>query len=76
MQLFGRLEETFRVELPLQLLFDGATVARLAAALVAREPEPGQMDKIARVLRRVRGMTAEERQALLAEKRRLQGVPR
>jgi|GEM_PF-5899682 len=66
MRLLGRLEETFRFEIPLGDLFRATTVARLAAVLEEREPQPGQVEKIARVLLRIRSMSDEEKRQRLA----------
>jgi amino acid adenylation domain-containing protein len=73
MQLVWRMEEAFRVELPLSALFEAGTVAALAGLLAAGEARPGEMQKIARVLRRVRQMSAVDVQGLLAEKRKGHG---
>ncbi|HEX8189578.1 MAG TPA: amino acid adenylation domain-containing protein [Pyrinomonadaceae bacterium] len=57
-QLLSRLRNTFRVELPLRELFHSPTVAGLARALVAHEAQPGQAEKIALVMKKVKGMSA------------------
>ncbi len=64
-QLFSRVRETFRVNLPLRRLFEATTVEALAGIIVAHEARPGQTEKIAQVLMRIRGMSAEERQSAL-----------
>jgi amino acid adenylation domain-containing protein len=61
----GRLTETFRMEVPVRLVFEAPTVAAMAAALEAREPRPGQVKAVARVLSRLRAMdTGQVRAAL------------
>lgn len=41
------LAKLFRIHLPIRAMFDTPTVAGLAAALVAREPAPGQTERVA-----------------------------
>ena len=72
-QLFSRVRETFRVNLPLRSLFEATTVDSLARIIVAHEARPGQTEKIAQILMRIRGMSAEERQTSLGRKERTNG---
>ena len=59
MQLMAKIQGTLKVELPVRRLFEAPTVAAAAAALVAREARPGESEKIARVLLRLRQKSRE-----------------
>jgi hypothetical protein len=48
-------------------------VAELAQALIAHEARPGQTEKIARILRRIEGMSAEERANIHQKTRKERG---
>ena len=73
MQVVSRLQEVFRTPLPLRVLFEESTVEKLSSALVAAEPQPGQTEKIAHTLKRVRELSAEGVHHLLAERRASSG---
>ncbi|HEU4324284.1 MAG TPA: amino acid adenylation domain-containing protein, partial [Roseiflexaceae bacterium] len=49
-QLAAQLRTLFRVDLPLRAVFEATTVADQAALLVAHEPRPGQMERVAQFL--------------------------
>ncbi len=64
-QVLARLE-LLKVRLPLRAVFDAPTVEELARAILAREEVPGRTETIAGILKKVKGMSAEERTALRA----------
>jgi acyl carrier protein len=72
-QLITRIRETFKVDLSIRNLFEAPSVAAMAELLVAREARPGQTEKIAQMLKRIRGMPAADRQKALDQKRRVRG---
>jgi amino acid adenylation domain-containing protein len=59
-RLLALIEETFKVELPLRLFFESATIEDMARALISHEAKPGQTEKIARLLKRLETMSGEE----------------
>jgi len=64
----ARARELFRTELALRDLLEAPTVAGMAAVLRQRESKPGLAVAAARAFLRLKKMTPEERQALLAAK--------
>ncbi len=71
-QVLTRLHKTFKVDLPLRSIFEAATVATLAERLLAQESKPGQIEKIALVLRKIRNMSAADKQRVLQQKRNVE----
>ena len=65
-QVISRVRNTFEIEIEVGRIFEEATVAELAETLIAREPEPGQTEKIAIILKRLNSMTDEDVDAELA----------
>jgi hypothetical protein len=57
------------VELPMRRFFEAPTVAKLSEAIIANEAGPGQTEKIARILQRIEGMSAEDVTNMLQKKR-------
>ncbi|HWP43817.1 MAG TPA: amino acid adenylation domain-containing protein, partial [Blastocatellia bacterium] len=69
-QVVSRLREGFRTQIPLRTFFAGPTVAELAQALIAEEKKPGRVEKLARLLDKVRNLSPEELGRMLEEKER------
>ncbi|HLM57759.1 MAG TPA: amino acid adenylation domain-containing protein, partial [Pyrinomonadaceae bacterium] len=69
-RVLSNVRRIFRIELPLRVIFESATVAELAAAVAAFETRPGQIEKIARVLQKLKSIPAEEARRELQRKRR------
>ncbi|HEU5374485.1 MAG TPA: non-ribosomal peptide synthetase, partial [Ktedonobacteraceae bacterium] len=66
-QVIARLCATFRVDIPFPAFFEHSTAAEVAQTLLAYEPVPGQIEKIATALKIIQGMSAEEKQRLLEQ---------
>jgi len=68
-QVISRVREAMQVEVPLRTLFEAPTVAELSQSLIANEARPGQTEKIAKVLQRIRSMSPEDRRETLQRKK-------
>jgi acyl carrier protein len=69
-QLISRLQDLFHMEMPLARLFEAPTVEKLAQAMIAHEPAPGQTEKTARILKAIEALSAADVRRLLEQKRR------
>jgi acyl carrier protein len=69
-RVLSNVRRLFRLELPLRVLFEAHTVAELALAIIPYETQPGQAEKIARVLQKLKGISTEEVKRELQRKRR------
>jgi amino acid adenylation domain-containing protein len=67
-QLISRVRQTFRAELSLRDLFEEPTIANLSRILIANEAKPGQTEKIALAIKKIKTMSAEDKEKLLAQK--------
>lgn len=59
----------FKVDVPLNTVFESPTVASLAREVVAKEARPGQAQKIAGILKKIGSMSTEDVGGALQEKR-------
>jgi hypothetical protein len=59
-QIVSRVRETLQVDVPVRALFDGPTVAELARAVTAAERKPGQVERVAQLVRRIEEMSAQQ----------------
>jgi amino acid adenylation domain-containing protein/non-ribosomal peptide synthase protein (TIGR01720 family) len=69
-RVLSHVRRLFRRDLPLQVVFEATTVAKLARSIVESETQPGQTEKIARVLQKLKGISPDEMQAALAQRRK------
>jgi amino acid adenylation domain-containing protein len=69
-RVLSNVRRIFRIELPLRVIFESSTVADLALAIIPFETQPGQLEKIARVLQKVKGISTQEVGQELLRKRR------
>jgi acyl-coenzyme A synthetase/AMP-(fatty) acid ligase len=68
-RVLSNVRRIFRIELPLGVIFESSTIADLALALIPFETQPGQLEKIARVLQKVKGISREDVGKELSRKR-------
>jgi len=69
-QLISRVHKILRAQLTLRDLFEVPTIANLSKILIANEAKPGQTEKIALTLKKIKTMSAEEKKKLLAQKKK------
>jgi acyl carrier protein len=69
LELVAKLRSTFQVDLPMRSLFDAATVAGISKELIAIESKPGQLEKIAQLVKKIQDMSAGEVQHALHSRR-------
>jgi amino acid adenylation domain-containing protein len=67
-RIMSRICRALQVELPLRRFFEAPTVAELSQAIIANEAGPGQTEKIARILKRIEGMSVRDVKNTLREK--------
>ncbi len=69
-QLVTRVRKTFHVELPLRAFFEAPTVAALSNIVTAGEGKREQAEKIAAVLKRIEGLSANQLEEMLEQKKK------
>lgn len=62
-----RVKEAFHTELPLTALFDGPTVAEMAALIVRKEASMAGAPELERMLKEVESITDEDARKSLAQ---------
>ena len=73
-QIVSRVRETLQVDIPVRVLFQHPTVADLATALTAQERKAGHVERVAQLVLRIEGMSAEELRQSAAERAARQTV--
>jgi non-ribosomal peptide synthase protein (TIGR01720 family) len=73
-QIVSRVRETLQVDIPVRVLFQHPTVADLATALAAQERKPGHVERVAQLVLRIEGMSADELRRSAAERAARQTV--
>ena len=68
-QMATRLSATFQAELSPRTFFETPTVAELSQVIMANEAKPGQTEKVARIMSKIKSMSAEDVQRTLEEKK-------
>jgi hypothetical protein len=72
-RVLSNVRRIFRIDLPLRVLFEAHTISELARAIIPFETQPGQTEKIARVLLKIKSIPAGELEKELQRKRRERG---
>jgi hypothetical protein len=73
-QVLSRLRRVFQADLPLRCLFEAPTVPELSQVIMANEPMPGQTEKIARAMGKIKKMSSDDMSKTLEEIRRQRGI--
>jgi acyl carrier protein len=73
-QVVSRTRESFNIQLPLLSFFKATTVAELASVLIANESTPGQVEKVARIVKSIEGLTEDQIKEALTKKRIQRGI--
>jgi natural product biosynthesis luciferase-like monooxygenase protein len=66
----AQLGKTFQMQLPVRRLFEQPTVAALAQVIVAQESRPGQSEKIAQLIQRIKADSPDNLRKTLEQKRK------
>jgi len=69
MRCVSAMRQLFRVDIPLRVLFETADLEELAHAMTGYEDQPGALEKRARVLQKIKGISREELQNELLKRR-------
>jgi amino acid adenylation domain-containing protein len=69
-QVNSRIRETFNIELSLTSLFTANTLEKLAQLLITHQNNPGQVEKIARIVQKINSMSDREIEEKLHQKQK------
>jgi len=69
-QVVSRVRKMFQVDLPLRKFFESPTVAAFAQLLIADEPEHGQAERIATLMKKIESLSTDEVENLLSKKQK------
>src|SRR4029077_10669838 len=72
-QIVSEVNSIFALKRPLQTLFEAPTVAKLVEFVLMNETQPGHSDKVANLLMKIEGMSSEEIEKTLDEKKGKRG---
>jgi amino acid adenylation domain-containing protein len=72
-QIVSEINNIFSLKQPLQTLFEAPTVAKLVEFVLMNETQPGHSDNVANLLMKIEGMSSEEIEKTLEEKRGKRG---
>jgi amino acid adenylation domain-containing protein len=68
-QVVSRLRQIFQMNVPQRSIFEAQTIAGLARYLIASEPKPGQVEKVAQLVQRVKRMSSDDKRDTLGQKK-------
>jgi amino acid adenylation domain-containing protein len=66
-QVISRMQQAFRVEVPLRTLFESPTIASLADAILQMQIDQANIDQVGRLLDTLEGMSEDEARKLLLD---------
>jgi acyl carrier protein len=72
-RLASRVNDTFSLKCPLNVVFEAPTVAKLSEWLIEHETNPGQTEKIASILLKIESMSAQDISAAITEEKGKRG---
>jgi len=74
-QVVSRVNQVFRIDLPVRTLFEAPTLAELASHMIANEARPGVVEKTAEILQRIKRMSSDDMRQALEQKKQKPKAP-
>ena len=68
-KVISRIRKAFKIDLPLRSIFESPAVVKMAKYLIANESEPGKIEKIARLRKKIGSMSKEEIEKMMKNKK-------